>query len=111
MSAERDERVYLSHMLAAAQTAVAYLGDRSMEALAEDQMRVDATVRQLEILGEAASQVSDDFRSDHPQIPWRKAVATRNVLIHDYASVLPSIVWTTVTVDLPALIEALQGMV
>ncbi len=111
MSADRDVLAYLGHMRDAAAAAMSYVGDRSLAEFQAEPMRVDATVRQLEILGEAASQVDGDFRDAHPDIPWRKAVATRNVLIHDYASVLPEVVWRTVRDDLPALVEALAKMV
>jgi uncharacterized protein with HEPN domain len=110
MSAKRDDKVYLRHMLEAATTAMAYVDNLSLLAFTADRMRVDATVRQLAILGEAASKVSDEFRVDHPDIPWRSAVATRNVLIHDYASVLPDVLWTTVQKDLPDLVAALKRL-
>jgi len=75
-----------------------------------DPLRIDATIRQLEVLGEAAARVSDKFRAEHPEIHWREAVGTRNVLIHDYASVLPDVVWKTVREDLPVLVEALDSI-
>lgn len=110
MSADRDDHVFLRHMLGACQLATAYLSGLSLDSFAADRMRVDATVRQLEILGEAASKASEEFRAGHPDIPWRSAVATRNVLIHDYASVLPGVVWATVRRDLPALTRSLEGV-
>ena len=109
MNADHDDRVYLSHMLDAAITAISYVGGRQLEEFENEPMRVDATVRQLEILGEAAGQISPAFRDNHPEIPWRHAVAMRNFLIHDYASVLPSVVWKTVQEDLPALVEAIRN--
>ena len=108
MSADRDGWVYLGHMIDAAKAAISYGGQCSLAEVEAERMRVDATVRQLEILGEAASQVGSEFRAAHPEVPWRKAVATRNVLIHDYASVVPEVVWRTVREDLPALVQSLD---
>lgn len=101
---------YLGHMLGAAEAPVSSVGPRSLDALAAEPMRVDATVRQTEILGEAASRVGADVRASHPDIPWRQAVAARNVSVHDYASLLPEVVWTTVQEDLPALIRMLKSL-
>lgn len=108
MSAHRETLVYLGHMRDAGKAAISYVGACSLEEFQTDTMRVDATVRQLEVLGEAAAQIDPAFRADHPEIPWRKAVAMRNVLIHDYASVVPETVWRTVHEDLPGLLNALD---
>lgn len=110
MSADRDVLVYLGHMWDAAGAAVSYIGDRSLEQWQAEPMRVDATVRQMEILGEAASRVGVDFRASHPEIAWRQAIATRNVPVHDDASIAPEKVWRTVREDLPALVGMLDRL-
>lgn len=58
-------------------------------------------VRLLEIIGEAANNVSEGFRSEHPDIPWRKVVGIRKRLIHGYFDLDLDIVWDTVRKDLP----------
>lgn len=67
-----------------------------------------ALVRLLEIVGEAASWVTTDFRTDHGQIPWADIVGLRNRLIHGYDSVDPDILWDIVVGDLPPLVEQLR---
>jgi uncharacterized protein with HEPN domain len=66
-------------------------------------MRHDATLRNLELIGEAATRVSQDIRDKAPQVPWRQLVATRNRLIHAYLGIDDDIVWSIVTDDVPAL--------
>jgi uncharacterized protein with HEPN domain len=62
-----------------------------------------AVVRHLETIGEAAAHVSDDFKIEHPEIPWRRISDFRNVLIHEYFAVDPLLVWKIMEKDIPTL--------
>jgi len=76
--------------------------------LYDDRIRQYALIRLLEIIGEAANQMSADFKDKNPEIPWKKMIAMRNRLIHGYFSVNPEIVWDTVNTDLPYLRKILS---
>mgnify|MGYP000508913063 CR=1 FL=1 len=79
-------------------------GERAHQELAAGvEVLQDAVIRQLEILGEAASRVDQEYRSSNPQIPWSKAISTRNRLIHGYLSVDMEIVFRTATHHVPRL--------
>jgi uncharacterized protein with HEPN domain len=67
-------------------------------------------IRLLEIVGEAASQVSEGYRTKHPDIPWKNMVALRNRLIHGYFDVDLDIVWDTVNTDLPPVVKLLKKL-
>ncbi len=67
-----------------------------------------ASLKALETIGEAASRISDTFRSAHPEIPWREIIGMRNRLIHAYFEVDIDKVWETIQDDLPPLIDHLQ---
>ena len=73
-------------------------------------MRLDATLRKLTLIGEAATRVPESVRDLAPDIPWRKIVGTRNRLMHAYQGTEMSAVWSIVTHDLPALRVALQSL-
>lgn len=60
-------------------------------------------VRHLQIIGEASSCLSEDFRNSHPEIPWPKIIGMRNILVHDYFGIDKAIVWATVENELPSL--------
>ena len=62
-------------------------------------------------LGEAASRFDAEFRAAHPEIPWRKMISTRNVLIHNYDDASPEIVWGIVEHDIPPLLEAVRKLI
>jgi uncharacterized protein with HEPN domain len=77
----------------------------------EDQFRMDElrqvwVIHHLQIIGEAASGLPDEFQDAYPQIPWKKLIGMRNVLVHGYFHIDLEIVWTTVVQDLPILLES-----
>jgi uncharacterized protein with HEPN domain len=78
------------------------LGLRKADFMASSEKQ-DAVVRRLEIIGEAANRLTDDFRSQYPEIPWSEIVGLRNVLIHEYDSIDLNRVWETILKDIPEL--------
>jgi len=100
--------IRLRHMLDAAREALSFVAGRSSEDLGRDRMLVLALVKEIEIIGEAASRISDESRKALPRIPWPKIIAMRNRLIHAYADVDLSIVWDTLTGALPELLRELE---
>lgn len=69
-----------------------------------------ALIREIEVIGEAASRVSDEIKNSHSEIPWGAIIGTRNRLIHGYFDVDLDIVWATVKTDLPALGKQLKPL-
>jgi uncharacterized protein with HEPN domain len=104
---ERDE-VRMRHMLDAAKEAVSFMTDHTRADLSTNSMLALATVRLLEIIGEAANMVTEETQQKYPQIPWRQITGTRNHLIHGYYQVDLDIVWQIVKQDLPPLIADLE---
>ena len=66
-------------------------------------MRLDACIRQLGIIGEAANRVSEELKQTSSQVPWRQIIGLRNVLIHEYFGVDDKSIWDIITVNLPVL--------
>ncbi len=64
----------------------------------------------VQVIGEAARKVSDEFRNQHPEIPWRKIVGMRHRIVHDYMRVDEDILWQVVTNDLRALLPQLEAI-
>jgi len=103
----RDDQVRLQHMLDAASEAVGFTRDRTREDLETDRMLVLSLVKEVEIVGEAAHQVSEATREQLPAIPWADIVGMRNRLVHAYFDLNLEVLWRTVRHDLPPLIAAL----
>lgn len=83
---------------------------RQRTELDEDRMLLYAVVRAIEIIGEAASQISAETRATHATIPWRAIVGMRNRLIHAYFDINTEIVWQTVTQEIPAFLPQLKAL-
>ena len=99
----KNDSIYLRHILEAIEKIERYLADVSYEAFIKNDMMVDAVVRELEIIGQAARNVSIKVKEQHPQIPWNKAIGMRNFLIHEYFGVNRKIIWETCKTDLSIL--------
>lgn len=107
---ERDLRLYLEDMLQFCDRVLAYTQGIERAAFAPDAMRYDATLRNLELMGEAATHVPQELRENAPAIPWRQIIATRNRLIHAYLGIDEDTVWSIVRDDVPALRRDLAAL-
>jgi len=103
-----EDRIRIQHMLDAAQEACEFLGDTSFADFKRNRLLINGLVRSIEVIGEAASQVSSEFRASHGKIPWRDIISMRNRLVHAYFDVDYSVVWRTVKDDLPQFIKQLK---
>ena len=99
---------YLLDMLLSARLIAEYADGLSEEQLRASQLHQDAIIRRLEIIGEAARQVSQTTRGAHPAIEWAKITGMRNRLAHDYRSIDMDVVWIVVVREIPTLIAYLQ---
>ena len=99
----KDDRTYLFHIHEAIEKIEGYIATVGFDVFSNNNMMIDAVVRELEIIGEAARSLSDSFQDKHFEIPWYKIKAMRNVLIHEYFGVNLKVVWDTCKNDIPAL--------
>ncbi|MDE0055999.1 MAG: DUF86 domain-containing protein [Gammaproteobacteria bacterium] len=106
----RDD-AYLLDMLLAAREARDFASSLGIKGFRQNRMAQLAVLKAIEIVGEAASRVSDAFAHEHPDIPWRAIVGMRNRLVHDYAGIDLDRVWETVRNDIPTLIALLEPLV
>ena len=106
-----EDRVRLRHMIEAAESAAQFIAGRSRSDLDTDRMLLFAVVRAIEVVGEAASKLSEEFRAAHPGIPWRAIVGMRNRLIHAYFDIDSQTVWETTTQELPPILDQLRELV
>ena len=104
------DAVRLRHILESAEEAAGYISNRTREDLETDRPLVHSLVRCVEIIGEAARNVSSETRGAHTDVPWSKIVGMRNRLIHGYFDINFSILWRTVSEELPVLAERLRKM-
>jgi uncharacterized protein with HEPN domain len=107
---KKDMRVYLAHILECIEKIERFTRGGKEEFLQEALIQ-DAVIRNLEVIGEASKRVENSYRTSHPQIPWRKMTALRDVLlIHDYEGVDFNKVWLVIANDLPPLKLAIAAV-
>ncbi|MEN8264853.1 MAG: DUF86 domain-containing protein [Nitrospirota bacterium] len=106
-----EDKVRLQHMLDEANEACKYAENISFDDFLKDGKTARAIIRSVEVIGEAASKVSDELRREHSEVPWQKIVGMRNRLIHVYFDIDYHTLWQTVKENLPALIEQISSIV
>ena len=111
MQPDHRDVSYLWDMLEAARQVIEFTRGATLADYSSKPMLHLAVERAIEIIGEAANRVSPDFQSAHPEIPWRKIVDQRNVLVHEYADVEHALIWDLVQRHLPILIEQLEPLI
>ena len=105
---QKADLIRVRHMVEAAREAMTFARGCQLADLAHDRMRVLAIVRCIEIVGEAAGQISREYREASPDVPWAAIVAMRNRLVHAYFDVDLERVLDTVNDDLPQLLNQLE---
>ena len=100
---KRDDLVFLGDILDAINRIEEYTVRVGKESFLDNSMMQDAVMHQIEIIGEASNNISDEFQEEHPELPWMQMRAIRNKIVHDYREVNLEIIWDTVKNDLPIL--------
>lgn len=105
---EREWRFYLDDMIGFSNNVLTYTAGFDRATFENTGLNYDATLRNLELIGEAATHVPADFRGANPAIPWRLIIATRNRLIHAYLGIDNETLWSIIQDDVPALLDELK---
>ena len=103
--------MFLEDMIDCMNKIQEYIGDLSYEEFSTKNIVIDAVVRNLEVIGEAAKNVPVGVREKHAQIPWRQMAGLRNILIHEYFGIDLNIVWTIATKDIPKAKKQIKELI
>lgn len=106
----REWRFYLDDMITFASRVLAYTHGFDQAGFVASGLAYDATLRNLELIGEAATHIPDAVRSAHADIPWRMIIATRNRLIHGYLGIDDDTLWSIIRDDVPQLLQQLEAL-
>jgi len=105
---KKDDSVYLHHIIDAFVQIEHNTEGVSHEEFLHNRLIQDGVIRQLEVMGEAARNLSGDLRNEYPQIPWSQMIGLRNRMIHAYFNVDLQIIWEIVHGDMPVLKQNMQ---
>ena len=106
----REWRFYVADMIEFADKVRTYTSGIDQATFLNEAIIYDATLRNLELIGEAATHIPMAIRDEHPAVPWRAIVAARNRLAHSYLSVDDDLIWNIIQDDIPKLLPALRGL-
>ena len=106
----REWRCYIRDMIGFCEKVVKYTGGLTRDDFIADEMVYDATLRNLELIGEAATRVSTSIHDAHPEIPWRAVIGMRNRLAHGYLGIDDDTIWVAARDSVPALLPALRNL-
>ncbi|MBW6511491.1 MAG: DUF86 domain-containing protein [Desulfuromonadaceae bacterium] len=107
---ERSDRLYCQDILESGAAIHSYVAGIDFETFVRDRMRYSAVIREFEIIGEAVGKLSADVKQAYPGVPWQDIKDFRNLLAHEYFGVDLEIVWNTIQLNLPMLMDAIQRM-
>jgi uncharacterized protein with HEPN domain len=107
---DRAWRFYLDDMIAFSEKVIAYTEGLDQSTFVARSLNYDATLRNLELIGEAATHIPDAVRAANPEIHWRLIIATRNRLIHGYLGIDNDTLWSLIREDVPGLLAKLRGL-
>jgi len=100
----------MDDMIGFAEKVLAYCEGFDQPGFVASGLNYDATVRNLELIGEAATHIPESVRATHPEIPWRLIIATRNRLIHGYLGIDNDTLWSIIQSDVPSLLAELRRL-
>lgn len=95
-------------MIDAANEALSFMENASEKSFSQNRMLILSVIKEIEIIGEAASKISEEIKIKHHEVPWKDIIGMRNRLIHGYFEVNTELVWNTVKNNLPQLLALIQ---
>lgn len=107
---ERPWSFYVQDMLDFAEAVLGYTSRLDMDAFIADRRTYDATLRNIQLIGEAATHVPEDVRTAYPSIPWRAMIGARNRLAHAYLHISDAILWSIIQDAIPDLVPQLRKL-
>ena len=105
---KKDDLVFIEHILDSINAIEEFSKNLTRRELENNRLKRSAIVREIEIIGEAAKNISNNFKNDYNEIPWREIIGTRDKVIHHYFGVDLEIVWRIITIFLPDLKKKLE---
>jgi uncharacterized protein with HEPN domain len=110
MRPEERDAAHLWDMLQTARDAAGIVSGVTRESFRRDRMRMLALERSMELIGEAARRVSEAFRKEHPELPWKEMIGLRNILAHDYGRIDHDRLYATAVKEIPPLVAELEKL-
>lgn len=106
----KDYKIYLQDIIECIENIKDYTSDFSLEDFCNDRKTIDAVIRNLEIIGEAARRLPEEIRKKYPIVEWHKIISLRNILIHEYPGIDLETIWDIIENKLSLLQEQVNAI-
>ena len=107
---DRAWQSYIQDMIDFSETVLAYTDGLDEAAFFTGDLTYDATIHNILLIGEAASNIPLDVRKAHPNIPWGEIIGTRNRVVHGYRDLNQAVIWKIIQIEIPTLIPQLRRL-
>lgn len=99
---KENDLIYLEDIVDSIEKIEKYISDLSLEGFKKNDLVQDAVLRNLEIIGEASNNLSEEIKNKHKEVPWKRIIGMRNIISHKYFGIDLEIIWNIITVNLPS---------
>ena len=106
-----EDRIRIQHIIDAAEEALSFLIDIEFQNFSQNRMLILSVIKDIEIIGEAASKITIETKTRYDNIPWKDIISMRNRLIHGYFDVDVKLVWNTAKNNIPPLLNSLTEII
>ena len=106
----KSDIVFIEHILDSINAIESFSKNMTERELTSNRLKQSAIVREIEIIGEAAKNISEEFKNKHKEVPWKEIIGTRDKLIHHYFGVDLNIIWRIVKTFIPELKKILENI-
>jgi len=111
MPPNESDPAYLWDMRKAGELVIEFVEGKSFEQFTQSRLLISAVERQIQITGEAARKVSQQFKDQHPEIPWRAIMAQRHIITHEYGNIDLAKIWRVAKEHVPALLVLITPLI
>ena len=106
----REWKLFFDDLRGSCEKVISYTAGLSQEQFEQSRLNYDATLWNVQLLGEAAKNIPEEIRNQMPEVPWRELIGLRNRLVHGYFGINNQILWHVVSVEVPKLLQSLENI-